>query len=575
MAIEYFPNRPVERPNTRIKIDSSALRGSASTSEKPIMLVGPAQGGKPNTVYKIRNIYQAQSVFRGGELLDAMELAWNASNETPSGGEIYAMRVEDAKPATLTKGGIVFQSELYGEEANELTIALETITLVGQETRQLTVEFPADDYRQVYRNIGDLFEIEAEAPYQITVAEGKMTVIADPEGVNSKHELTLGAGGAQNVNSLINTLNSFEGLQATAVIGSNKNVSALSIDDFEVTLAEGDKHRVTGLLADLYRQLLFDPYVSLDIPQDKIIRGELGDTDLIVVNNVEIGDFSTEALTGGTTGQIPTSWSNKFKEFANEGGYYLVPLTDDQAVHAEASAFVNERYDNGEPMRAIVGGGYDETVNQMLGRASAIRNPRTMFVGFSGRRTMSDGRVVEVPAYMSAALVAGLASGLEVGESVTFKEINITNLSTIFEGSQMDALNAGGVVMAEYVRNNLATKFRIVDDVTTYNDPSDPVRNQMAVGEGNDFLASELKIMLDESYIGTKVVSVSASLIKNSVQSFLDQKKRDGEIQDYDPEEVQVVINGEVARISLVIYPVRSLKSIEVSLVYKQQVLTS
>jgi len=174
---------------------------------------------------------------------------------------------------------------------------------------------------------------------------------------------------------------------------------------------------------------------------------------------------------------------------------------------------------------------------------------------------------------MYAAQVAGIASGLAVGEAITFEDIRLNNLSTIYDSEQMDALNSGGVVMAEFVRNRDTTNFRIVDDVTTYNDPTDPVRNQMGVGEGSDFLISELKIRLDEEFIGDRVINMSASLLKNSVQSFLDQKRRDNEIQDYNPEDVQVVINGEVANISFVIYPIRSLKRIEVSMVYRQQIL--
>jgi len=136
-------------------------------------------------------------------------------------------------------------------------------------------------------------------------------------------------------------------------------------------------------------------------------------------------------------------------------------------------------------------------------------------------------------------------------------------------------LNESGVIGLEYVRNRTNTFFRIVQDVTTYNDPTEPVRNEMSVGESNDFLVSELKIKLDKEYIGTKVVNSSASLIKNFVQSYLDEKKRRDEIQDYSPEEVQVILDGDVAMISMMIQPVRSLNKIVVNLRYEQQVLTA
>ena len=286
-------------------------------------------------------------------------------------------------------------------------------------------------------------------------------------------------------------------------------------------------------------------------------------------------EFIATNLTGGTDGAVPESWATKFPHFANEGGYYLVPVTEKPAVHAEAVAFVEERTENGDPMRVICGGDYDETVDELLARAATLRNARATLVGFSSTVTLDSGVVKQIPAYLSAAQVAGLASGLPIGEPITFKHVKISNLTKIFDSAQLDMLNTAGVVMTEFVRNRTETSFRLVDDVTTYNDRTDPVRNQMAIGESNDFLVSELKINLDNNFIGTRVVNVSASLLKSHIQSFLNTKKANDEIQDFDAEEIQVVINGEIASISMVVYPVRGLKRIEVSLVYKQQALTA
>ena len=95
----------------------------------------------------------------------------------------------------------------------------------------------------------------------------------------------------------------------------------------------------------------------------------------------------------------------------------------------------------------------------------------------------------------------------------------------------------------------------------------------MSVGEANDFLVSELKVNLENEFIGTQTIYTSASLMKDYIISYLERKKRDNEIQDYTPEDVQVIIEGKEARISMVVYPIRSLKKISVSLVYKQQAL--
>lgn len=562
MAIEVFPRRPIVRPHTRIQTDTSAVTGVSSGSDKLVMLVGSAKGGAPNTVYKVRNYIQAKQVFREGELLDALELAWNPSGESQGAGDVLAMRVEDATPATYESGSVTFKSLLYGNEANQIQVALETEEIAGTESRNLTVSFAPDDYEQVYRQLGTILTItyDGDENYAgISISGNRLTVyVGESAETASPVNFQLGSGRYARANVLANAINQIDGFEATMPLGYDKNVETNTFDNLEQTAIGEDGVQVTAFLADLQRQLRYDEYVEIEVN-----------------NQGTVSDFELTNLEGGDDGAVPESWYSKFNEFANEGGYYLVPLTSRQAVHAEALSFVRERSNQGDPMRAIVGAGFDETPEQLLARAASLRSGRVTLVGFSSQVTLDDGRVLQLPAFMHAAQVAGLASGLDIGESITFKSLTLNNLSRIFEGAQLDALNGGGVVMAEFVRNRLITKFRLVDDVTTYNDRSEPVQNQMAVGEANDFLVSELRIHLDENFIGTRVVETSPSLIKNSVQAFLDQKKRDQEIQDYVPEDVQVVINGEVAEISLTVMSIRSLKRINVSLVYDQQVLTS
>src|SRR5699024_11683012 len=135
------------------------------------------------------------------------------------------------------------------------------------------------------------------------------------------------------------------------------------------------------------------------------------------------------------------------------------------------------------------------------------------------------------------------------------------------------ALFRSGIISIEFVRNRTNTFFRIVDDVTTFNDKSDPVKAEMAVGEANDFIVSELKVQLEDEFIGTRTINTSASIINDFIQSYWGRKKRDNEIQDFPAEDVQVIVEGNEARISMTVYPIRSFKKISVSLVYKQQTL--
>src|SRR5699024_11856552 len=132
------------------------------------------------------------------------------------------------------------------------------------------------------------------------------------------------------------------------------------------------------------------------------------------------------------------------------GGYYIVPLSSKQSVHAEVSAFVKERSDAGEPMRAIVGGGFNESKEQLFGRSASLSNPRVSLVANSGTFVMDDGRKNHVPAYMVAVALGGLASGLEIGESITFKPLRVSALDQVYESIDLDELNENGIISIEF-----------------------------------------------------------------------------------------------------------------------------
>ena len=438
MAVDVYPKKPVSRPHTQISVDTSGIGGSTSGSDKILMLIGSATGGAPNTVYRVRNYQEAKAVFRSGELLDAIELAWNPSADgSISAGDILAMRVEDATQAKLTKGGLTIQSSLYGLDANNIQVALEDNALTG--TKRLKVSFVNDGINLVYDNLGKIFKIK------YTGTETSATAVVTQDSITKKatkltlkttkdstdtivKDYTLGTGVYADVNSLISDINNLPGFTATFFPIGDKNISTADLDAVASLDIKVEDAYLTGLAGDIAKQTAYNGYVTFTVGTDAITN------------------FGFTNLAGGTDGVAPESWAEKISLFANEGGYYLVPLTDKESVHAEALAFVRDRTDNGDPMRAIVGCGIAETVQQVISRATRLRNARVALVGFSGTRAMDDGRLVSLSGYMLASQIAGYACGLEIGEAVTFKPLALTSLDTILTSNQLDQLNENGVI---------------------------------------------------------------------------------------------------------------------------------
>ena len=579
MAVDTFPRKRISRPHTSVTVDTSQLSGVAGASEKTLMLIGQADGGEPNTVYSIRNINQAKRVFRSGELLDAIELAWTGSPDATA-GDILAMRIEDATQATLEKGGLKIKSNIHGSAANDIQVALEDNNITN--SKRLRIVFAKDGINKTYDNLGNIFQIQ----YKGSESNASFSILKDSETGLAK-KLVLVTGGTlditeigsehvtlesdegtivkeydlektyTDVNSIVKDINNLPDFEAKFSPFGDKNIETKYLDKAQNVNILNKFSYVTGLYGDIIKQLEYDELVSFE-----------------TISGQDVETFELTSLEGASNGEPVVSWAEKFQHFANEGGYYLVPLTDKESVHAEAGQFVRERSDVGEPMRAIVGGGSKENKEKLFSRVATLQsNPRVSLIGSSGTFSMEDGRALKTPGYMVASAVAGLACGLDIGESITFKNLYMLNLDNILDGSELDQLNENGIISVQFVRNRTETSFRIVEDVTTFNDKTDPVKQEMAVGEANDFLVSELKVSLDNKFIGTRTFNTSASLIKDHLISYLNRKVKDNEIQGFTAEDIQVIVEGNQAHIAMTVFPMRTFKKITVSLVYKQQTL--
>jgi hypothetical protein len=560
-----------QRPRTKINLDASALGSANVASEKPLVLIGSANGGKPGTPIELTNFAQARDTFRGGELLDAIEMAWNPSPNVSGAGKIFAVRADQATQATFESQALKFTSKLYGVDANGIQIELTDNATTS--SKRFSVYFTKERYERVYDNIGNIFTIQ----YEGELAFGSVEVVvdatnhlatqlvlkagADQATASTVRTYQLGEGLYEDVNVLVNDINNLPDFKATMnVLGGNKNVRSEELDLLAATPCKNATVTIKAVAADLANQIGADPYVMVEVDRAQVVPAT----------------FALTNLAGATAIPAPASWADLFTAVSDLGAYYIVPLTAEEAVHGELSQFLRDESNNGSQMRGIAGGSFNETLEDLKGRQMNLRNSRVGIVGNSGTRRMADGRIYNFPAYMYAALVGGIASGLAIGEPLTYKKVNIDALDVKFTGDQLDQLDASGIIMTEFVRTRQGSHFRLVSDPTTYNVATEPVQNRISLGEVSDFLTTELRDVLDTEFIGTRIRNTSASIIKNRVESFLDQQKNvGGLIVDYNPDDVQVIISGNTARINLTVQPAQGLDYINVYITYEDNQLVA
>ena len=584
MAFYAYPNEQLERPHTQVIVDDSQIGSTSSDSQKAVVVMGSANGGKPGVLYAVTSFPQAKNIFRGGEILDFIEAAWNPSESVQGAGTIYAMRVENATQGTLEKGAVSFKSVLYGKDANKVSLKLEDNDLT--KTRRLTIISASDNVREVYDNLGPIFNVTykgTEPSALATITDKTLTIKV---GVASSEitvmEYTLSGSTFDKVSSIITDINAHADFSASFIPYGSKNIDSAYLDPIVGGDLKADGgFTATGLVGDLilntaYSQLISVGVANVTIPDLKVSGQTADSVTLTQVKQADqvltLKNFATTNLVGGSNGFVPNTWAPFFHLLGNDDApraYYVVTLTPNQAIHAELSAFVNEQSNSGYAMRGIVGGSLGESLAQTMARQTSLYNPRMVLVGFDAELTMTDGRSQAFPAYMATALVAGLASGQPVAEPITYKQLRITKLLRDCDSTQLNQLHVSGVIGAEKVRNIGSTSFRIVSDVTTYNNPDVPVKSELSLGEETDFLGMQLRERLDNLYIGTKVQATSADRMKMSVASFLLEKVNDATIEGYTTDDISVVIIGDRAEISFVVNPSRGLNRINASIIYQ------
>lgn len=590
-----YPKTWNARPHVTTEYDDSALTNQASESAKNIFMLGSATEGDPNAVYEVKSSAQAREIFGSGDLVKAMELIWNPSGDFyQNGGTVYAQRVENATQAKLTKGPLTFVSKIFGANANKINISLKKDAITNAYT--LRVEYDPKTYAQNYTNLGNIVQISygdlnpqfKTVAYQVDgspIRATKFTLLGG-DSMSSlqpiqSYDLTKEA--YENMEKLLTAINEIPGIQASPL----KSCARIKTTTLDLTTDDSGNSKsveiggrdnptvITDFYGDLVYATRFERYVDIKInrlAQPTSVTATASADGVNVSAKpafIDVEAIDNEQLQGGDDGYVPVSWSDKFNSVHGRNVYYIVPLTAEDNVHAELQEFLNEENVLGYNYMAFVGGGYNENFNTILNRQMALRSNRIGLVANSGYYKSLTGQETHIPAYLMAAYVAGIASSLDVGEAVTNKYMNLVKLDQNFSGDELNQLDENGVIAIEDVINRNATGgFRVVEDVTTYNSTNEPTKSYISLQELTDFLFDDLRIYLEENFIGEPTRQATGSLISSFVEAFLKKRVSSGLLASYNHNSIQCVINGNQAYVSFEAAPARELRTILVKGVY-------
>lgn len=257
------------------------------------------------------------------------------------------------------------------------------------------------------------------------------------------------------------------------------------------------------------------------------------------VGRKELAVMPDTYLEGGTDGVVTQAdWDAALKLLETEDVHLISCISYSPSVWASLSAHCSYMSNIGKERIGFCGGFADEdgyvnglgkwktapqirqSIEQMLKYAEMLNSDRMVYVGPGFIAYDENGNKITYDGSISAALVAGMAAGVDVAEALTHKSVKVLGLEYKFSWADLDRLLLGGVCPLEYAPN---VGYRVCQSITTWLVNDKYNRREVSVRRTADYVARQVRERLEMDFVGAKGTSTTLISIKNATISVLTQ----------------------------------------------------
>lgn len=504
----FFNGQLLTTPTTASAIDDSGLANKNLSVGNVVALIGSSEGGTPNAVYRFGTPEQAKATLRSGDLLNGILKAFDPSAETGGPSEVVAIRVNPAIQATLNlldgsgSTALALRSADYGDYTNKISVKLESGTKFGKK-----VTLQLGDKSIYQDNVGlELLQVSysgALASATISATSTEITLAA-PAGSTVA---TIALASFNTLKSVIDKINTVPGFSAVAKHSSTV-LSTITYAPDKVTAVDvkTNPYIVSSHLRRLH-------YWFNSSPASALVRSTLGASG----DGTPPSNIATTNLSGGSNGVVTnTNWSDAYEKLKQVDVQWVVPMSVSASIHAMNDthcAFMSDVA--GMERRGIVGTGYGTTNEAAIAAAEALNSDRTSLVHIGIKDYNAAGALVTYPAFITAALLAGMFAGVNPGTPLTNKSIKVRGLEReLFNPTETDELIKGGVLCVERTKKG----YKVVQSITTWLVNDNYNRVEVSTGVAVDFVVRNVREALDDlrGQKGSPVLITRAASITES-----------------------------------------------------------
>jgi hypothetical protein len=484
MAV-FFNGRLIVSPTTASVVNDEAMRNQNLSVGNIVALVGRSASGAPKTALRFGSPQEAQRELVSGELLDAVLAAFDPSAQTGGPQTVVAVRVNPAVQATgvlknaAAANVINLTSTNYGLVQNQIKFKVEAGSIDGL---RVTVQQGQNYYSQdnVARRALSVQYTGAAASATLTVNDTTL-VLSAPAGTPVA---TIALAEYPLVQDLVDRINSVAGFVSSVLDRNGTKATASALD--HVTAAQDVKTAAYIVRGDLQAVV------------DWINGAGEGFLNAARVAGAGAKPAVTPFtfLSGGSDGVTTfDDWSDAFEALQSVDVQWVTPISSDPALHALADAHVAYMSNIGlKERRAIVGTASGTSDVQAIAAAKALNSDRTSLVHLGHYNYDTTGKLVLFPPYISAALIAGMFSGVNPGTPLTNKTIKVRGLERDLRNpTDTDVLINGGVLCLE----NTESGYKVVKSISTWLVNDNYNRVEQSTGVALDFTARNVRQALD------------------------------------------------------------------------------
>jgi len=221
-----FNGSVIIRPGAATKIDASQYEDVQLGGNGIVALVGEADYGPPRTIMAfIGGAKAVQSVFGSGDIVEAANIVANPANDerVPAGAQkIIVYKINNSTQSSLVKSPHTFKSQIYGLQANSITMALaEGTTTIGRVLTIQAIDPQGNQTTEVSPSLGEnakltIAYVGAGSACSLTISATQLTtsVTGGPGGEN----LSITFADYRSLLEIVAYINSLAAYTCTALI---------------------------------------------------------------------------------------------------------------------------------------------------------------------------------------------------------------------------------------------------------------------------------------------------------------------------------------------------------------------